>query len=212
MLINQTGRIAEHLDLLGDAATPFYLVRGGEKWALVDAAVAPMVPELVKQLKAYPEAGQRLGYFLITHSHFDHVGALETLAAKTGASVYAHREEIGELAGCAARATEEGSEIRVGRITITCMHTPGHTRGSQCFIAGRAIFTGDTLFIDGCGRVDLPGSDPAQMVASLARLATLDPAIVVYPGHDYGGSPAATIGELLRSNPYLSATSEEALL
>jgi glyoxylase-like metal-dependent hydrolase (beta-lactamase superfamily II) len=79
MLINKPGRISEHLDLLGDAATPFYLVRGGEKWALVDAAIAPMVPELVKQFKNYPEVKQRLGYFLITHSHFDHVGGLSAL-------------------------------------------------------------------------------------------------------------------------------------
>jgi len=79
MLLTKPGRISEHLDLLGDAATPFYLVRGEESWALVDAAIAPMVPELVKQLKAYPEARLRLHYFLITHSHFDHVGGLSAL-------------------------------------------------------------------------------------------------------------------------------------
>jgi len=79
MLITKPGRLSEHLDLLGDAATPFYLVRGEEKWALVDAAVAPMVPELRQQLRAYPEVRAKLKYFLITHSHFDHVGGLSAL-------------------------------------------------------------------------------------------------------------------------------------
>ena len=79
MLITKTGRISEHLELWGDAATPFYLVRGEKSWALVDAAVAPMVPELIKQLEAYPEIRQRLKYFFITHSHFDHVGGLSAL-------------------------------------------------------------------------------------------------------------------------------------
>jgi len=79
MLLNKPGKISEHLELLGDAATPFYLVRGEEKWALVDAAVAPMVPELVKQLQDHPEVKQRLRYLLITHSHFDHVGGLSAL-------------------------------------------------------------------------------------------------------------------------------------
>ena len=79
MLITKPGRLSEHLDLLGDAATPFYLMRGEEKWALVDAAIAPMVPELQKQLGAFPEVQARLKYLLITHSHFDHVGGLSAL-------------------------------------------------------------------------------------------------------------------------------------
>ena len=157
--------------------------------------------------------GWRIEKILLTHAHFDHAGALRDLARTSGAAVYVHEAEIAEVRnGISAIATEEGSTIAIGALEVRCLHTPGHTAGSQCFVVEGALFTGDTLFIDGCGRVDLPGSDPAKMVGSLRRLAGLDPALVVYPGHDYGGAPSATVGELVRSNPYLSATSGEMLL
>lgn len=79
VLLTEPGRISEHLDLLGDAATPCYLLRGQDRWALVDAAVAPVVPEVVKQFESYPDAYLRVKYLLITHSHFDHVGGLSAL-------------------------------------------------------------------------------------------------------------------------------------
>jgi hydroxyacylglutathione hydrolase len=165
-------------------------------------------------LEAARARGWKLEKILLTHTHFDHAGAVREIAQSTGATIHAHREEIAVLAseGLAARWTEEGSAIAVGSVALTCLHTPGHTPGSQCFAAEGAIFTGDTLFVEGCGRVDLPGGDPRKMLASLARLAALDPAIVVYPGHDYGGAPTATLGALLRDNPYLKASSHEMLL
>jgi glyoxylase-like metal-dependent hydrolase (beta-lactamase superfamily II) len=79
VLLTEPGRISDHIELLGDAATPCYLLRGEDKWALVDTAVAPIVPEVVKQLKCYPDAYTRVKYLLITHSHFDHVGGLSAL-------------------------------------------------------------------------------------------------------------------------------------
>jgi glyoxylase-like metal-dependent hydrolase (beta-lactamase superfamily II) len=86
----------------------------------------------------------------------------------------------------------EGDEIRFGEIRLTVLHTPGHTEGSVCLQAvdDGILFSGDTLFAGGWGRVDLPGADPAAMVESLARLTTLDDSIVVLPGH----GQATTIG------------------
>lgn len=156
-------------------------------------------------------AGWKIDKILLTHAHFDHAGAIEELARLTDAPIYLHREEPHDLS-MPVNATEEGGSISVGGIVLKCMHTPGHTPGSQCFLVPGAVFTGDTLFVDGCGRVDLPGGDPRKMIASLARLARLEPTTIVYPGHDYGGAPSATIGELLKSNPYLKADSEEMLL
>lgn len=92
----------------------------------------------------------------------------------------------------------------VGTQRIRLLHTPGHTPGSQCFLVGDNLISGDTLFIGGCGRVDLPGSDPAQMYDSLVnRLRALPDQTVLYPGHDYADRPTSTIGEEKQRNPYM---------
>src|SRR3989304_3560956 len=90
---------------------------------------------------------------------------------------------------------EAGTELAVGRLSITFTHTPGHTPGSQCFYVDGRLISGDTLFIGACGRTDLPGGDPTEMHRSLPqRLATLPDETVLLPGHNYGG-PASTIGD-----------------
>jgi len=153
--------------------------------------------------------GWRIDKVLLTHTHFDHVGALEKLARLAKGGIYAHGEEAGSIdESIPTTPTADGTVIEVGSLRVVCMHTPGHTPGSQCFLVDGSIITGDTLFIDGCGRVDLPGSDPDRMVESLKTLAGLPPETVVYPGHDYGGR-SGTIGNLLRNNPYLSSALEK---
>jgi glyoxylase-like metal-dependent hydrolase (beta-lactamase superfamily II) len=99
---------------------------------------------------------------------------------------------------------ESGDEIAVGAQRIRLLHTPGHTPGSQCFLVGDSLISGDTLFIGGCGRVDLPGSDPAQMYDSLVnKLRALPDDTVLYPGHDYAERPTSTIGQEKQRNPYM---------
>lgn len=157
--------------------------------------------------------GLTIEKILLTHTHFDHATEVGALAAETGAATYVHHSEIGEIPGNVKTvATDDGTIIEVGVLKIKCLHTPGHTPGSQCFETNGAIFTGDTLFVEGCGRVDLPGSDPRQMILSLKKLAALDPKIVIYPGHDYGPTPTSTIGDEVKRNPYMSLDSEAMLL
>ncbi|MFH0799321.1 MAG: MBL fold metallo-hydrolase [Pseudomonadota bacterium] len=195
---------------LGQMMNFTYLVgrEGGAACAVVDPGWE--VGAIANAAKA---EGWKIGKILLTHSHFDHAGAVAELARSTGAGIYVHASEVGEIPkGLEAHPTEEGAAIDVEGLNVKCMHTPGHTPGSQCFIVDGSIITGDTLFVDGCGRVDLPGSDPRKMLESLARLAKLPPATVIYPGHDYGPAPTSTIGEQLKSNPYLSARSEGMLL
>ncbi len=97
-----------------------------------------------------------------------------------------------------------GDTLDVGNVSVTFLHTPGHTPGSQCFLVNGRLVSGDTLFVQGCGRVDLPGADPAQMYESLTqRLAKLPDDTILYPGHDYGRTPTSTIGEEKRSNTYM---------
>jgi glyoxylase-like metal-dependent hydrolase (beta-lactamase superfamily II) len=90
--------------------------------------------------------------------------------------------------------------VRVGDVEIQLVHTPGHTPGSQCFLVDAKLVSGDTLFLDGCGRTDLPGSDHAQMIESLRRLALVDDDVVLYPGHRYSLASSATMGAVKQSN------------
>jgi hydroxyacylglutathione hydrolase len=140
-----------------------------------------------------------------THGHWDHIGDNAAVVAHTGAHIAVHPLDRPRLEhpqplfapfeippSVPAVELAEGGEIRFGEIRLTVLHTPGHTEGSVCLQAvdDGILFSGDTLFAGGWGRVDLPGADPAAMVESLARLTTLDDSIVVLPGH----GQATTIG------------------
>jgi len=155
---------------------------------------------------------------LVTHYHPDHVGGsfpgrkiegLRELLALKGMKVYANKHEAQGLQKVTGISdsdivkVDSGDQLKVGNIEINFLHTPGHTPGSQCFLVRNALVSGDTLFIQGCGRVDLPGSDPDQMYESLHKLAALPDDTVLYPGHDYGGGPHRTMAETKRVNTYL---------
>ncbi|MBI2525534.1 MAG: MBL fold metallo-hydrolase [Candidatus Rokubacteria bacterium] len=160
----------------------------------------------------------RLAGVLVTHTHQDHVGGhlfghdipgVEQLLAKAAVKVYVHRSEREFLKGFGSDLVkvDAGDTLPVGRFTLTFVHTPGHTPGSQCFLVDGRLISGDTLFIRSCGRTDLPGSDPKEMYYSLTqRLGALPDATVVLPGHNYGGS-ATTIGDEKRHNPLMRFSS-----
>lgn len=195
---------------VGPMANFAYLI--GDDGSGVSAAVDPGW-EAARIAAEAKRAEWIIEKILLTHTHFDHANGLEELVDLTGATTYVHAAEKDQIPkGIAKHATGDGDTIEVGGLSVRCMHTPGHTPGSQCFAVMGAIITGDTLFIDGCGRVDLPGSDPKKMLAALRKLAALEPSTVVYPGHDYGSAKTSTIGEQLKQNPYLSAESESMLL
>jgi hydroxyacylglutathione hydrolase len=140
-----------------------------------------------------------------THGHWDHIGDNAAVATHTGADIAVHpldRERLTDpkplsapfeiVPSIPAVELAEGGEVRFGEIRLAVLHTPGHTEGSVCLLDRDSglLFSGDTLFAGGWGRVDLPGGDPAEMAASLARLSELEDAIEVFPGH----SGATTIG------------------
>ena len=125
-----------------------------------------------------------------------------------GVKVHLHDHEVPwvkrvcGLSGSDLQPHAGGDILHVGKIPIEFVHTPGHTEGSTCFlVAGTRLVAGDTLFVGGCGRVDLPGSDPEEMYRSLTqRLSRLSDDVVLYPGHDYGDRPTSTLGDERRSN------------
>ena len=163
--------------------------------------------------------GMRLVGALATHYHQDHVGGslfglhvegLRALLERRSVPVHVHADEaagVRAVTGLSATdlVTHRGSDtLHVGAIPIEFVHTPGHTPGSQCFLVAGRLVAGDTLFVQGCGRVDLPGGDPEEMYRTLTqRLAHLPDDIVLYPGHDYGDAPTSTLGEERRTNVYL---------
>ena len=142
---------------------------------------------------------------LISHAHFDHVNGLEDLLRATDGVAYIHKSEAPYLKGMRGnlKQVEGGDKIKVGNLEITLLHTPGHTPGSQCFLVQNNLISGDTLFINACGRCDLPGGNAEQMYGSLKRLSELDEDTVLYPGHNYSDEPASTIKQEKKSNPYL---------
>jgi hydroxyacylglutathione hydrolase len=171
------------------------------------------------------EDGMRLSGVLLTHYHADHAGGslfghgiagLRELLEELSVPVHVQKDEAPWVERSAGIGREELSEhepgeaVRVGRFDVQLIHTPGHTPGSQCFLVDGRLIAGDTLFLDGCGRTDLPGSDPEQMYESLQhRLARLPAETVVYPGHLYSKEGSGNLGELQRRNPVLAPRSPE---
>jgi glyoxylase-like metal-dependent hydrolase (beta-lactamase superfamily II) len=158
----------------------------------------------------------RLVGTLATHYHPDHVGGslmghpisgIADLLEREQVPVHVQSEEVEWVTRSTGVGVDHlvahasGDTVMVGEIPITLIHTPGHTPGSQCFLVEGRLVAGDTLFLDGCGRTDLPGSDPEQMYMSLTqRLAQVPDDAVLYPGHLYSEKPAAAMAEVRQRN------------
>ena len=164
------------------------------------------------------EAGFSVTGVLATHLHQDHVGGefygqripgIRELVAERELPVFIHEleaEAVVRQTGVdegAIRSFPSEATLELGELAISCLHTPGHSPGCTSFLIGSQLISGDTLFVQGCGRVDLPGSDIDDMFRSLRRLAELPPETAIYPGHNYGPAPTSTIGDELQRNAYL---------
>ncbi|HBU12063.1 MAG TPA: MBL fold hydrolase [Clostridiales bacterium] len=152
-------------------------------------------------------------HILLTHGHFDHVGAVEAIREKYGAKVLIHKADAELLArpnaglfqraggGAAADELLEGGEtLQMAGLTVGVLHTPGHTGGCVCYRIGDVLFSGDTLFMQSIGRTDFSESDPQAMRDSLEKLAKLEQDYTVMPGH----GAATSLAEEKKYNPYLS--------
>ncbi|GAB4560780.1 MAG: MBL fold metallo-hydrolase [Haliangiales bacterium] len=158
----------------------------------------------------------KIEHILCTHSHFDHVDQVEPLLSELDIRVHMLAAEI-DFSGFACENLERhspGDTVTIGKhAAITMMHTPGHTPGSVSYRLDDAIVTGDTLFVEGCGRCDFVGGDPEVMYRTLRGLVDGLPAdTVVYPGHDYGSAPTSTLNHELEKNPYLALPTLQAFV
>ena len=177
---------------------------------IVDPAYA------VRELVSIAEAdGMRITGALATHHHPDHVGGtmmgftLEGVAELLGIGggpIHVHRDEeefVRRVTGASASDLvihDSGDVLEIGDIRVELLHTPGHTPGSMCFLVDGRLVSGDTLFLEGCGRTDFPGSDSGQMYESLQRLATLPDDVIVFPGHRYSLPSSATMEAVKEMN------------
>lgn len=168
--------------------------------------------------------GYRVIGALATHYHQDHVGGdlfghqlqgVREVIARCSCKVHVQRAEapwVKRVTGCSdsdLALHDSGDVVQVGAIPIKLIHTPGHTPGSQCFLVQDRLVAGDTLFLQGCGRTDLPGGDPRQLYLSLTqKLAHVPDTAVLYPGHLYDPRPSASLGETRRSNFVFKPKSE----
>lgn len=195
---------------LGPMDNFVYLVGAADspETAIVDPAW-----DVPAALRAAEEDGRRVTHALLSHHHFDHVNGVPDLLGHGGIRAVAHAADVPRLApevqGEVAKVSA-GDAVEVGPLRIRAFHTPGHTPGSTCWhvdAEGGALFAGDTVFVSGCGRCDLPGGDPAQMFESLRRLSQLPPGTRLYPGHDYGDVPVSSVAREQERNPYFQRLS-----
>lgn len=192
--------------VVGELGTNCYLLIDEEskEAALIDPADSP--DELAALIA---REGVTLRYILLTHGHRDHTLAAPAMHERfPAAEVYIHRLDAsgsgiyhypleGVIDGL--KLYDDGDTLPLGSLTITVLHTPGHTAGGVTLMVTGALFVGDTLFAGSCGRTDLPGGDVAQILASLRRLGTLEGDFRVLPGH----MEETTLARERRMNPYL---------
>ena len=197
--------------LIGDRQTKECMV--------VDPAYA-----IVDILEIVDQDEMKLTGVLATHYHPDHVGGsmmgvkiqgVADLLEKCQVPIHINKHETKWV----ARTTglnendlvqhEGGDKVSVGDVSITFVHTPGHTPGSQCFLVEQRLVAGDTLFLDGCGRTDLPGGNPGDLYTSLQTLASLPAATIVCPGHQYSALPSANLGDVVLTNHVFRPSSQQ---
>ena len=185
---------------LGDYQTNTYIVENGGHCVIIDAGYHPET--ILRFLNDHDLTADAI---LLTHGHFDHVGAVRDLAAELGCPVYLHEKELSMPPMMTAgplyytHTYGEGDHLTFAGIRFRVLHTPGHTPGSVCLMAEDHLFSGDTLFAGSCGRTDFPGGDWATIRKSLTRLAGMENDYLVHPGH----GESTTLAREKQYNPYM---------
>jgi glyoxylase-like metal-dependent hydrolase (beta-lactamase superfamily II) len=165
------------------------------------ALIDPEISQFDRYVALAARDGVRIRYVIDTHTHADHFSATRQLARQLGVPVVMHRASPAPFVDM---RVDDGEMLVVGRLRLQVLHTPGHTRDSMCLVAADRVFTGDTLLIGATGRTDLPtGSAEALYDSLFGQVLRLDPALMVFPAHDYKGRGHSTIAQELAENPRL---------
>jgi glyoxylase-like metal-dependent hydrolase (beta-lactamase superfamily II)/rhodanese-related sulfurtransferase len=165
------------------------------------AVIDPEASQIDRYLALAARDGLRIRFVIDTHTHADHFSGSRELARQLGVPVVMHRASV---APTVDMRVDDGEMIVVGKLRLQVLHTPGHTSDSMCLVAEDRLFSGDTLLIGATGRTDLPTGDAEALYDSLfKRVLHLDPALKVYPAHDYKGRSHSTIADEMAHNPRL---------
>ena len=199
-----------HTLTLGSYQTNCYIVHdeNSKTCAVIDPGYSPE-----QILEETGKLGLTIDAILLTHGHFDHVGAVEALVKATGCKLWMSVSDWSQfpnpttaflypLANCdftEVNFCEEDEHIHAGGLTFVTWRTAGHTWGSVCYVCEDALFSGDTLFAGSCGRIDLPGGDRGAMLFSMERLAEVEADYRLFPGH----GRSSTLKQEQKTNPYL---------
>jgi len=208
MIVKQIklSRMAVFCYLIGDEKT--------RTCALIDPAFD--TDRILAEAKA---AGLRVTHIINTHCHADHVAGNAAVKAATHANICIHKDDATRLGAMTNSAMarmfggrgspkadvrlDDGDVIAIGSTGLQVIHTPGHTPGGICLYHDGHLITGDTLFVNGVGRTDLPGGSAALLIASIRdKIFTLPADTIIWPGHDYGPRPSSTVEYERRTNPY----------
>ncbi len=185
---------------LGPMDNCTYLVTRGKEALLIDPAWDPNFIIHTVESRQLNLCG-----VLFTHGHFDHVKLSQTLLTHFHVKAYLEEKDV-PLAGLSADVlhTYSGDQtFQIGPFDVRILATPGHTAGCVCILIEDALFTGDTLFPGACGRVDLPSSNPRDMLSSLRRIAALPDDTRIFAGHSYGGRCSSTVADEKLHNPFM---------
>ena len=162
--------------------------------------------DLDKIIQIVEEQNLNPKYIVNTHWHDDHTRGNEELAAEISTRIVQH--EASTLQN--DMTVKDGDSIKFGCSELVVYHTPGHSKDSICLVGDGKIFSGDTLFVGNCGRIDLPGRSSRELYHSLFDvISKLDDGLIMYPGHDYGSAQTSTIGNEKMTNPVMQKISEE---
>jgi len=201
--------------LVGPMDNFIYLVgsKSTREVAIIDPAWD--IDALLTHIK---EKDLKLTSVLVTHYHPDHIGGgmgghsiegIAELLEKDPVKIFVHKleaEGVKKVTGVSdidLNIVESGDHLTIGKNDIEFLHTPGHTPGSLCFKVNNNLVSGDTLFVQGCGRVDLPGSNSEDMFHSLQKLSALPNETILYPGHNYSAEPYESMERVKEINTYL---------
>ena len=188
---------------VGDMKNFTYLLEDEDTGVAIVIDPSWDLPDLLQTIK---RNNMKVKYIVNTHYHFDHTIGNDFMAKSTDAKIIQHKASTlkNDL------TVSDGDQIKFGNYEVTVFHTPGHSKDSICLVGDGKIFSGDTLFVGNCGRVDLPGGSARELYHSLFDIVSkMNESFVLYPGHNYGSSFTSTLGKEKKNNFVLQPRTED---